>query len=320
MMANRKQSVLFVGLAAALFAASSSPVIAGAHTWVVNEVFSNADGTIQFVEILESAGGSGEIGIGGAFIVSNTRSYDIPSNVASPTTSKTVLFGTPAFCALFNQLPGSPTCDFIFPVAQVPFLSTTADNLRYSPYQGATGLAFTAGQLPTDGVNSRTRTGTTGPNTPKNYAGLGGTVNANPPAPAGVPDGTGGSTPMTASRLDAGGTSISVSWDTATCAAGTPDVQIIFGERSNLPGTPGGAFGVTGSVCGLGTASPILWNGVPDAGDGSGLLWWLVVVKQGAVEGSWGDESVGERTGPGAGGSSGQCGVTSRSLSNVCGH
>lgn len=320
MKTNRKRSVLFLGLVAALVVATSSPAIAGAHTWVVNEVFSNADGTIQFVEIQEASGGAAENGIGGAFIVSTTlaRSYDIPSNVVGTTSSKTVLFGTPAFCALFNQLPGNPTCDFTFAPAQVPFFSTNADSLRYSPYQAAPGFQFTAGQLPTDGVSSRTRPGTNGPNTPKNFAGLGGTVNAN--TPAGVPDGTGGSTPMTATRLDAGATSVQVLWDTATCAAGSPDNQIIYGDRSNLPATPAGAFTVAGAACALGTTSPYTWNSVPSAGDGSGLLWWLVVVKQGTTEGAWGDNTIGERTGPGTGGCSGQCGVTSKSVSNTCGH
>jgi hypothetical protein len=38
-------------------------------------------------------------------------------------------------------------------------------------------------------------------------------------------------------------------------------------------------------------------------------------------EGSWGKDSAGnERLGPAAGGSSGQCGVTTRNVSNVCGH
>ena len=38
--------------------------LAGQHTWDVNEVFSNADGTIQFVELWEANGGTGEVNVG----------------------------------------------------------------------------------------------------------------------------------------------------------------------------------------------------------------------------------------------------------------
>ena len=43
---------------------------AGIHTWDVNEVFSNSDGTIQFVELWESAGGADETGVGNGTITS----------------------------------------------------------------------------------------------------------------------------------------------------------------------------------------------------------------------------------------------------------
>ncbi|MFP6607219.1 MAG: hypothetical protein VCC19_11635, partial [Myxococcota bacterium] len=42
----------------------AGPALAGIHTWDVNEVFSNADGTIQFVELWEAAGGAGEVNVG----------------------------------------------------------------------------------------------------------------------------------------------------------------------------------------------------------------------------------------------------------------
>jgi hypothetical protein len=99
-----------VALAAMLF----GPVArTGAHTWDVWEVFSNADGTVQFVEIREANGTNFETGIGGHTILANPSgtSFTIPTNVASPTANKSYLIATPAFAAL----PGAPTPDAIKP-------------------------------------------------------------------------------------------------------------------------------------------------------------------------------------------------------------
>ena len=91
---------------------------------------------------------------------------------------------------------------------------------------------------------------------------------------------------------------------------------------SGLPSSPGMAFTPLGAICAIGTTSPYVWNNVPSASDGSGLLWWIIAAKaRGIYEGSWGKDSAGtERLGPGADGTSGLCNVTVRSLSNSCGH
>jgi hypothetical protein len=300
--------------ALALAAVATSHAGAGAHTWDVNEVFSNADGTIQFIELREPLGGAGEVNVNGHNVTSSARSYTIPAPaLAPPSGFKHLLFATPAFAAL----PGAPTPDYVFPAGSVPFFSIVNDTISYTPFDAWT---FGAGLLPTDGVNSLNRDLTTGPNSPTNYAGHTGSVNANPGPPA-VPDGDAGSTPMTAAKLDAAGTRLSISWDTATCS-GAADHQILFGEGSQLPTAPGGVFGVSGGVCGLGAASSFLWDPAPDAADGTGLVWWLVVVQDGTgAEGSWGlDGSNTERQGPGGGGSSAECGAASRNTNNTCGN
>jgi len=125
---------------------------------------------------------------------------------------------------------------------------------------------------------------------------------------------------MTVSKLDAAGTSLSVTFDTATCS-GVTNREIIYGERSQLPASPGGSFGLLGSACSV-ASSPFNWNPAPAPSGGTGLIWWLMTVRDASNrEGSWGKGSDGqERVGPGAGGSSGQCGVTARALTNACGH
>jgi hypothetical protein len=306
--------ILFSSIALAFVPAS-----AGAHTWDVFEIFSNADGTIQFIELREMNGTAGEVGVGNGTITSNINVFDIPSDVASPTTNKHILFGTPAFDALFSQLPGNPHVDFmfpVFPVNMIPFFSVNGDTIRYTPYDART---FGAGQLPTDGsmsLNLNTTTGTLVPlvNTPENYAGQTGTIDATPPPP-GVPDGRAGSTPMLVSKLDPSGSQLSISWGT-TC--GSTQYSILFGDRSQLPTLPGGAFAVGGSVCGI-AASPYTWNPTPVPVQGP-LVWWLIVTRDQTTEGPWGKDSQGvERVGPGAGGSSLQCGATAKDTTSACG-
>ena len=146
------------------------------------------------------------------------------------------------------------------------------------------------------------------------------TVNA-PAAPPGVPDGSGVTTPLTVSSLNVAGTSLSVAWDTATCPQPT-EYKIIAGLGSQLPAVLGGTYLLNSVQCNIGTTSPFTWNSVPDPViDPSRLLWFLVLANQGPVlEGSWGkDSAAGERDGPGTNGSSAQCGITDKSLTNACG-
>jgi len=301
-------------VALTLGAITAPAAFAGAHTWDVNEVFSNASGTIQFVEIKETGGGAGEIGVGGHQVTSNTRSFTMTSNVASPTSFRHILLATPGFAAL----PGAPTPDYTFPEGSVPFFSAGGDTMRYIPYDT---WIIGAGLIPTDGVNSYNRVGGVLANSPTNYSNQTGSVDANPPAPPGVPDGAAGSTPMTVTALDAGATSLQISWDTGACTGNT-GFHIVYGQGSDLPNGAGAAHAIAGGACGLGSVSPVVWNSVPEAIDGTGLIWWLILANDGsATEGSWGHGSdLVERLGPAADGSSGVCAITSKSLTNTCGH
>ena len=294
----------------------ASPCVqSGAHTWVINELFSNADGTVQFVELFELNGAPDELGVNGLALKSvfhSTHTITLLHPIEAPTTNKYLLGGTAAFAAL----PGSPDLDFTIPDR---FLNRTgADSIVYGPVPYDT-FSYGAGQLPLNGINARRRGGTTGPNTPTNYAGVEGFVDASP-SPPGVPDGTGGSNPMLVTPLALDGSSLQISWDTSICT-GDNQHDILHGDGSMFPTAPGNPFGLLGSVCNIGASSPYTWNLVPTAADSTGILWWVVVVREGTKEGSWGTDSAGtERIGPGTGGSSGQCTVTSLSTTNVCGH
>jgi plastocyanin len=143
----------------------------------------------------------------------------------------------------------------------------------------------------------------------------GGTVTPPP-----VPDGdTVPGAQVKVNRLNAAGTSLSVTWDTTSCPDAV-DYNILYGLGSQLPTALAGTYNLTGGACGIGTISPFTWNGVPDPGAGS-MLWWVVVATDGeGTEGSWGvDAAGGERKGPGAGGASNQCAISAKDTSNTCG-
>jgi trimeric autotransporter adhesin len=119
-----------------------------------------------------------------------------------------------------------------------------------------------------------------------------------------VADGTFG-TAMTGSRADALGSTIDVTWDTATCAS--TDYHILYGDLASVASAT-----ILGAVCDFGTRGRQTWFGVPD-----GDLWFVVVGDDGAAtEGSWGTDGIGgQRGGPAV---SGRCGLTTRDNSGVC--
>src|SRR5262245_36256272 len=320
----RVPSSLLVSLFAIMIAAPSPEAIAKSHTWRFTEAFSNADGTVQFIELRESLGLNDETLVPGHVLSSTATGKTFtfpPPNLPATTAFKRLLIGTPAFAALFATLPGAPAPDYIVPAGSVPFFATASDTLTCS---GWPNFPFNAAQLPTDGVHSlvcnlascTAARLVVAVNSPTNYLGQGSAIDASTPPPA-VPDGKAGSTPMLVSKLDAAGVSLSISFDTTSCS-GTTDRQIIYGDGSQLPTAPGGAFGLTGSACSVG-ASPFVWNPSPNA---TGLVWWLMTAKDASNrEGSWGKNGAGvERVGPAVDGSSAQCGVTTRNISNACGH
>lgn len=294
----------------------SSPALSGVHLWRVKEIFSNADGTIQFIELATCCNSMSEFGLNGQILRSNSHSFTFPSNVSGTTLNKHVLLATSAFRAM----PGAPTPDHI--IAD-NFFSTTADTIVFSVYDT---LIFPAGRLPTNGASSLNKdpndaTDTTfiARNSPKNFADQTGIISA-VSGPPGVPDGARGTTmPVRVASLDPDGSSLRISFDVLSCT-NIADHHILYGQRSGLPAAPGGMFTLLGSVCDIGAASPYDWIGVPDATDGSGLIWALLVATDASfTEGSWGVDSRGnERAGPGNGGASGICSLV-KDINNTCG-
>ena len=153
----------------------AGPALAGIHTWDVNEVFSNADGTIQFVELWEAAGGAGEVNVGNGSISSDTQTFAFGQGaVTGPTSNKFYLLATQGFA----DLAGAPTPDAIIPSGSVPFFSPAGDTVDFGVYD-----SWNFASAPTNGTDSLDRLTGVGANTPTNYAGETGSVDASPPPP-----------------------------------------------------------------------------------------------------------------------------------------
>ena len=304
------------GVVLAIAALTGPTVLAGEHTWDVWEVFSNADGTIQFIELREANGSGAEFGVNGNTVRVNpsNHTFVIP-NPALPNTTNTAFKSFLMATAGFAALPGAPTPDRTIPANFIVMATDTS--AAFEPWDTAT---WTAGTLPTNGILSLSRTApgsalVSGTNSPTNFAGTTATIDA-----------SGGGTPtlpaepgLAASRLVADGSSVSVSWDTAACT-GEVDHQILYGNRSGFPAIAGGTYTLQGATCSVGTASPYVWSS-PAASDGSGLLWFLVVSENNTgTEGPWGRyNAVSERNGTGTNGSSGLCSITDKVITSTCG-
>ena len=79
------------------------------------------------------------------------------------------------------------------------------------------------------------------------------------PPPA-VPDGSVGS-PMLVQKLNPTGFTLSLSWDSETCA-GPGGYHLLASFGSRLPGSPGATYLPLFERCGI--ESPYLWIGAPD--------------------------------------------------------
>ena len=118
-----------------------------------------------------------------------------------------------------------------------------------------------------------------------------------------VADGSFG-TAMKASRADAAGATINLTWDVSTCSSS--DHHVLYGNLANVASST-----VSGASCDLGTFGSATWPGVP-----AGSLWFVVVGNDNAVtEGSWGMMTSGERGGASA---SGRCALSARNNAATC--
>jgi hypothetical protein len=173
----------FVIMAAGLAAA---PAEAAFHLWYIKEVYSNHDGTVQFIELFTSSANQDET-TGEQIITGSGGVFTFPGKVTNPTNGHHVLLAT----STFDPLPGSPTPNFITAPLPANFFDPDGDTITFVGADSKT-FAFNADAI--DGFNSRNWPSfgnagmTIAANTPTNYswptnpAGTG-QINLPPPPP-----------------------------------------------------------------------------------------------------------------------------------------
>jgi len=157
-------------LATALLLAASAAT-AACHLFLIEQIYSNASGTVQFI-VMGGAGINGENLWKGSTLTSThagvTKSFEFPNDIPGNTAGHKVLIATEGFAALNLVKP-----DFTIPNG---FLATDNGTIQYScrPDQ----VTYTS--LPTNGTSAITRTGQTIPNVATNFAGASASVPATP--------------------------------------------------------------------------------------------------------------------------------------------
>ncbi len=159
--------------AATILLLAASAAFAHCHLFQIEQLFSNADGTVQFVVLHESGNADGENLWAGQELTFTEnpsgygmpppamRSLTFPSNLPSATTAgRRVLIATPGFATL-----GLVTPDFTMPAR---FLAVSGGTLTFN----CSGSAVHYSSLPTDGVSALSSSGATIPYVATNFAGI----------------------------------------------------------------------------------------------------------------------------------------------------
>jgi len=168
-MRARLVAVVVAALAALALLVLPSPARAGHHLWRLTQLFSNASGTVQFAQLLVNE--DNEQGVGPFTITASGHTFNFVTNLPSATTAnKWILVATSAYASL----PGAAAPDYIIPSG---FFATGGGTMIY-----ATSVdTWNYGAVPTDGVHSLMRDGTTPVNSAVNFAGTTASVTVPPP-------------------------------------------------------------------------------------------------------------------------------------------
>jgi len=147
------------------------PAQANFHLFRIEQIYTNADGSVQFVVMVNGPNNNENFWSGVMLTATSGQAIQqvaFPTNLPSNTANHRVLIATPGFAALGIVAP-----DYTIPANFLPIGGGTLN------YGGVNQITF--GPLPVDGVNARLATGAVTPNLATNFAGATGSV---VPAPA----------------------------------------------------------------------------------------------------------------------------------------
>lgn len=153
--------------ALAILAGLALPTHAAFHLWSIAEAFSNADGTVQYIEFTALAGGQQFLeghtlsASGGA---NAPRTFEFITALPGDTAGKRFLVATAGFAAVSGISP-----DYTIPAG---FLNTGGGTINFA--EGSDTWIY--GALPTDGRNAAYRDASNAPGTPTNFEGRTGTL------------------------------------------------------------------------------------------------------------------------------------------------
>jgi len=146
------------------------------HIMDINEVYTNADGTVQFIELIADAAGQIELRLArwvarGANGTPITVILDVTTDFPAVGNGETVLFATAGFQAVAGFAPDYIIPDGLipFPTGQVTWENDTGtlivDRIAYGAYTGTLPAGTTpAVAIPCNGRQSLTRTNATSNN------------------------------------------------------------------------------------------------------------------------------------------------------------
>lgn len=259
-------------LLAAVLALASLAAIPAAratfHTFVVEEIYSNADGSVQFVVLHENQGFAGQDLFAGHALTSSgaggTKTFIFPTNLPSGATAgKRVLIATSGFAALGLVAP-----NYVIPNGFVPLNGGTVD------FAGVSSMTYAA--LPTDGTNALYRGGAVGQNLATNFGGQSVSLSLPPPPAVDLnqhgltgswyepaTNGQGFEVEVFPDFVAPGTGAVQVSWFTFDTVVGGPDRQRWYTLSGNVAsGQPAASLTIYRNVGGNFNAPPIT-NGVP---------------------------------------------------------
>jgi hypothetical protein len=167
---------LFLALAVIAALVAADPAFATFHLWQIEEIFSNADGTIQYVEFSTTFDNQHLMqnhvlrSLMGATV---QHDFTFPSNLGSNLTGNHfMLVATPAFAATAGITP-----DYVLPPGK--FIELNKTNTITLVGAATPSFTYTPASLPTDGIHSLTLIGgipTPTVATPRNFANQTGTM------------------------------------------------------------------------------------------------------------------------------------------------
>jgi serralysin len=154
-------------LAVLLLLLPAAPARALFHLWDVAEVFSDASGTVQFIELFTQFGS--QQFVGGHFLRTEQanaalQTFTFPTDLPGDSANRTFLLATPGFAAVAGIEP-----DYEIPAGFIEV--GVADEINFAGFD-----SFPLAGLPTDGALALLDGGATAPATPRNFAGEQGTI------------------------------------------------------------------------------------------------------------------------------------------------